>query len=169
MRNLQSTRSFQGIYNINKPNKISRVLIIFLITLIICLFLPWTQNIKSNGIVTTLRQEQRAQNVNTIIAGRIVKWFIKEGDYVKAGDTIAQLTEIKDDYLDPELITRTGEQLNAKKQTIEYYQGKTNAQQNQITALQNSLDIKTNQLKNKQIHCCKCFTSLQEFKGLVPS
>jgi multidrug resistance efflux pump len=149
MRNLQSTKSFQGIYNINKPNKISRVLIIFLITLIICLFLPWTQNIKSNGIVTTLRQEQRAQNVNTIIAGRIVKWFIKEGDYVKAGDTIAQLTEIKDDYLDPELITRTGEQLNAKKQTIEYYQGKTNAQQNQITALQNSLDIKTNQLKNK--------------------
>lgn len=141
--------SYQNIYNINKTNKVSRVLIILLVGLVLCLFLPWTQNIRTKGNVTTLRQEQRAQGVTTIIPGRILKWYIKEGDIVNAGDTIAQLTEIKEDYLDPALISRTGEQLTAKEQSITYYQGKTVAQQNQITNLQSSLEIKTNQLKNK--------------------
>jgi multidrug resistance efflux pump len=141
--------SYQNIYNINKTNKVSRVLIILLVGLVLCLFLPWTQNIRTKGNVTTLRQEQRAQGVTTIIPGRILKWYIKEGDIVNAGDTIAQLTEVKEDYLDPALISRTGEQLTAKEQSITYYQGKTVAQQNQITNLQSSLEIKTNQLKNK--------------------
>ena len=141
--------SYQNIYNINKTNKVSRVLIILLVGLVLCLFLPWTQNIRTKGNVTTLRQEQRAQGVTTIIPGRILKWYIKEGDIVNAGDTIAQLTEVKEDYLDPALISRTGEQLTAKEQSITYYEGKTVAQQNQITNLQSSLEIKTNQLKNK--------------------
>jgi multidrug resistance efflux pump len=141
--------SYKNIYNIDKTNKVSRVLLILLVGLIACLFLPWTQNIRTKGNVTTLRQEQRAQGVTTIIPGRIVKWYIKEGDIVHAGDTIAQLTEVKEDYLDPALLARTGEQLTAKEQSIKYYQEKTTAQQNQIANLQSSLEIKTTQLKNK--------------------
>ena len=141
--------SYKNIYNIDKTNKVSRVLLILLAASIACLFLPWTQNIRTKGNVTTLRQEQRAQGVTTIIPGRIMKWYIKEGDIVQAGDTIAQLTEVKEDYLDPALLVRTGEQLTAKEQSITYYQEKTTAQQNQITNLQSSLEIKTNQLKNK--------------------
>jgi multidrug resistance efflux pump len=141
--------SYKNIYNIDKTNKVSRVLLILLVGLIACLFLPWTQNIRTKGNVTTLRQEQRAQGVTTIIPGRIVKWYIKEGDIVHAGDTIAQLTEVKEDYLDPALLARTGEQLTAKEQSITYYQEKTTAQQNQIANLQSSLEIKTTQLKNK--------------------
>ena len=52
------THSFRAIYQINKPNKVSRILIALLITFIICLFLPWTQNIRSKGKVTTLKQER---------------------------------------------------------------------------------------------------------------
>lgn len=143
------SQSYKNIYNIDKTNKVSRVLLVILVGLVLCLFLPWTQNIRTKGNVTTLRQEQRAQGVTTIIPGRILKWYIKEGDIVKAGDTIAQLTEVKEDYLDPALLTRTGEQLNAKEQSITYYEGKTSAQQNQIGNLQSSLEIKTNQLNNK--------------------
>ena len=77
--------------------------------------LPWTQNIRARGSVTTLRQEDRPQEMNAIIPGRIVKWYVKEGDFVAAGDTIAQLAEIKDEYLDPKLIERVADQINAKK------------------------------------------------------
>jgi len=42
-----------------------------LFVLLLCLFLPWTQNIRSKGKVTTLRPEQRPQEINTIIGGRI--------------------------------------------------------------------------------------------------
>ena len=86
------------------PNKISRILIILLVVFLLCLFLPWTQNIRTTGQVTTLRQEQRVQKVNSIIPGQILRWYVKEGDKVKAGDTLVQLTEIKDDYLDPNLV-----------------------------------------------------------------
>ena len=144
----QST-SYQEIYQINKPNKLSRIFLISLLILLLCLFLPWTQNIRTKGSVTTLRQEQRTQNINTTLPGRIVKWYIQEGQLVHVGDTIAQIAEIKDDYLDPELLNRTQEQILAKQQSIEYYQGKSNAGQNQVDALQRGLEIKIQQLNSK--------------------
>ena len=55
------------------------------------LVLPWTQNIRSNGNITTLRQEDRPQEVNTVIPGKVVKWFVKEGDFVQKGTQIATL------------------------------------------------------------------------------
>ena len=55
-----------------------------IIILLFCvLFLPWTQNIRATGTVTTLYQDQRPQQLNAIIPGRIVKWYVKEGDFVK--------------------------------------------------------------------------------------
>lgn len=116
---------------------------------IIFLFLPWTQNIRSKGTVTTLYQDQRPQQVNTIIGGRIIKWHIKEGDYVKAGDTLIQLTETKVDYLDPELLGRTKEQLAGKQLSVEYYKSKVGAADQQIGAINSGLLLKLNQLKNK--------------------
>ena len=81
------------------------------------MFLPWTQNIKTQGNVSTLYQEQRPQKLNSPIPGRIIKWYVKNGDVVKKGDTILQISEIKDDYLDPLLVERTQEQVQAKKES----------------------------------------------------
>jgi len=77
--------------------------------------LPWTQNISSIGSVTTLYQDQRPQELNSIIPGRIVKWWVKEGDFVNKGDTILELADVKDDYLDTNLIKRTEAQLEAER------------------------------------------------------
>ncbi len=115
----------------------------------IVMFLPWTQNIRSTGSITTLRQEQRPQQINTIIPGKLVKWHVAEGDYVQAGDTILQLAEIKDEYLDPELLQRTKEQLAAKQQTISYYQNKADATGSQIKAMGEAVVLKMQQLQNK--------------------
>ena len=46
------------------------------------------QNITGNGIVTTLKPNQRPQHIQSQIPGRIEQWFVQEGDYVKEGDTI---------------------------------------------------------------------------------
>lgn len=141
--------SFDKAYHI-KSNRVFRtwVAVIFLI-LIIVMFLPWTQNIRTRGAVTTLLQEQRPQQVNALISGSVVKWHIKEGDYVKAGDTIAQLAEIRQEYLDPALVDRTREQLVAKQQSVEFYKGKINATGNQMSAMQSSAELKRSQLQNK--------------------
>ena len=117
--------------------------------LLLALFLPWTQNINANGAVTTLYQDQRPQQLNTIIPGRIVKWYVREGNYVQKGDTIVQLLDIKDDYLDPNLVKRTEEQLNAKKQKADLSRDKALATQNQIVAIENARELKLNSLQNK--------------------
>ena len=117
--------------------------------LLLALFLPWTQNINANGAVTTLYQDQRPQQLNTIIPGRIVKWYVREGNYVQKGDTIVQLLDIKDDYLDPNLVKRTEEQLNAKKQKADLSRDKAMATQNQIVAIENARELKLNSLQNK--------------------
>lgn len=144
-------RSFNEIYRQHKTSKIRRYFFFIIGITIIILFLPWTQNIRSNGTVTTLRQEQRPQQVNNIIAGRIVKWWVKEGDFVKKGDTIVQLAEIKDDYLDPNLLQRTEQQLNAEQMTIDYYEGKVTATGQQMEALENERELKLSSIDNKLI------------------
>ncbi|AZA56249.1 HlyD family secretion protein [Chryseobacterium shandongense] len=149
-------QSFDKIYNIHKKSYVKRWFLSFFILAIIVLFLPWTQNIKVMGNVTTLYQEQRPQQLNSPIPGKIIKWYVKNGDYVKKGDTILQLSEVKDDYFDPLLVKRTEQQVEAKKGVRDYYEAKVGATNSQLQALStakdlklNQIDIKISQLKNK--------------------
>jgi multidrug resistance efflux pump len=142
-------RAFNSVYAAGNPGRIRRWTIGILLVLLAIMFLPWTQNIRARGTVTTLRQEQRPQEVNPIIGGRIVKWWVKEGDLVQAGDTIAQLAEVKDAYLDPELLSRTEQQLAAKEASIDFYGTKVRATDRQMAALQEGARLKVQQIENK--------------------
>ena len=113
------------------------------------LFLPWTQNIKVQGNVSTLYQEQRPQQLNSPIPGKIIKWYVKNGDYVKKGDTLLQLSEVKEDYLDPLLVKRTEQQVDAKKGLQKYYEAKVGTTNSQLQALNSARDLKLSQLKVK--------------------
>lgn len=119
----------------------------FLIFLIV--LLPWTQNIRTEGHLTTLTPDQRPQEIQSVIAGRIEEWKVKEGDLVKKGDTIAVISEIKDDYFDDKLLERTGNQLSLKKQSVNAYSGKLNAQNTQLRALMNRRALETNKMQIK--------------------
>lgn len=142
-------QSFDKIYQIHRKSRVKKWFFIIFIGGIITLFLPWTQNIKVKGNVTSLYQEQRPQQLNSPIPGRIIKWNVKNGDYVKKGDTLLQLSEIKEDYLDPLLVQRTEEQVNAKKGVRDYYEAKAETAKSQIQALNTARDLKLNQLKIK--------------------
>lgn len=142
-------RSFTAVYLVDKKSRIRYLVYGIVAVMLIVLVLPWTQNIRARGTITTLRQEQRPQELNTIIAGRIVKWYVKEGDFVRVGDTIAQLAEIKDSYLDPRLLDRTKEQLTAKAASIRSYNLKINATDAQMQAIEQARELKLEQLNNK--------------------
>lgn len=149
--NRQDLKSYKNIYLYNRKSNIQAWFIGIMIAVIIFMFLPWTQNIKAKGIITTLYQEDRPQEIHSPIPGRIIKWWVKEGDYVKKGDTILQLSEIKPDYLDPNLVGRTSEQVDAKKSGLLFYKGKITTASLQIEALKASRNLKIEQLKNKLI------------------
>ncbi|WP_238944382.1 HlyD family secretion protein [Sandaracinomonas limnophila] len=142
-------KSYQKIYQIENNQVIKPWIYGLLLGLVVVLFLPWTQNIKSKGIVTTIKQENRSQEINSPIAGKIGKWWVKEGDFVEAGDTIALISEVKTEYLDPQLVQRTKRQLDVKQQTIDFYHQKAGASQNQVDAINRAKNIKLIQTKNK--------------------
>lgn len=146
---LPAWRSIELIYRYNRPSRIRYWFWGLFIILIVLLFLPWTQNIRATGNVTTLRQEQRPQQMNTIIPGRVLKWYVKEGDFVQKGDTILQLAEIKDQYLDPQLLSRTKDQLLASERSVSFYEDKANAAERQVKALEEALTLKMEQLQIK--------------------
>lgn len=140
------------IENKKSSKKLIYSLYILFITIIIVTFLPWTQNIQSNGKVTALRPEQRPQTINTMISGRIEKWFVKDGDIVKKGDTILYLSEIKEEYFDPNLIGRTQSQLKNKELSVLSYEDKINSLDNRVDALleNGQLQLQQAQLKMQQ-------------------
>lgn len=133
----------------NRPARIfARLLIIFLSFIIVTMFLPWTQNIRNRGYVTTLTPDQRPQSINSIIAGRIEKWYVREGSMVKKGDTIMVISEIKDEYFDPLLLNRTQQQIKSKVLSVSSYAEKIKSLDAQIAALQETQQLKLEQAKN---------------------
>ncbi|NDB34518.1 MAG: biotin/lipoyl-binding protein, partial [Flavobacteriia bacterium] len=117
--------------------------------LVVILLLPWTQNIRSGGEITTIRPEQRPQTINTVIGGKIERWYVKDGDFVKKGDTIVVISEIKDGYFDPQLIQRTQNQIANKEQSVISYEQKVNALDQRIDALLTNAQLKGQQAKIK--------------------
>ena len=128
---------------------LNRIIIGFLVFLVGCLFLPWTQNVSGSGSVTTLKPDQRPQTVHNAIAGRIEKWYVQEGDYVKKGDTILFITEIKEDYLDPNLLGNTKQQVDAKKMAVESYGDKVSSLDVLAASLGTERQLKLEQAQNK--------------------
>ncbi|MEY2629680.1 MAG: hypothetical protein RLZZ469_575, partial [Bacteroidota bacterium] len=116
---------------------------------LLILFLPWTQNISGSGAVTTLKPDQRPQTIHSAIAGRIEKWYVKEGDFVQKGDTILFISETKEDYLDPNLVKNTESQLKAKEMAGQSYGGKVVSLEGQIEAIRNERQLKLQQANNK--------------------
>ena len=120
-----------------------------LILLFVTLFLPWTQNFRGKGKLTTLNPSERPQTLNSIIPGRIEKWYVQEGQRVKKGDTMLFISEVKEDYLDPNLVPRTDDQILSKEKGIGSYQLKLKALENQYKAIERDQVLKTAQLRNK--------------------
>ena len=146
---MEKFKSFKQIYLRDKGPETKPWLIGLGIILVGVLFLPWTQNIRSKGQITSLYQEQKPQKIYSPIAGKISRWWVKEGDFVEQGDTLAKISEIKAEYLDPKLISRTQQQLDAKKGTVTYYEQKVRATEDQIANLRTSKTLKQDQLTNK--------------------
>ena len=140
---------FALLDNKNKSIKFVRVLYVLLAFALLVLFLPWTQNIQSKGLVTALKPSQRPQSIQSLISGKIEKWYVQEGQQVKKGDTILYISEIKEEYLDPNLVEITRKQMQIKENSVKSYFQKIQANDRQIFALQESQRLKYEQANNK--------------------
>ena len=65
------------------------------------IYVPWVQTTSGRGVVTTLSPNERKQDINALVPGRIEEWFVRDGSSVKKGDPIVRIADI-----DPNLIER---------------------------------------------------------------
>jgi multidrug resistance efflux pump len=139
---------------INMPVKVKivrRWLIGIFIFLAVCLFLPWQQNVSGYGRTTALKPQERPQTLPSLIPGRIAKWYVQEGQFVEEGDTIIVITEVKEKFLDTNLLNRMALQIKAKEDNIAAKQNKILALNNQIEFLERSLEFSLQKARNKLI------------------
>lgn len=149
MKRFESYTSIQTVKKLKTPLRWRKLSIYFFGILLIILFLPWTQNIDSPGTVTALSPNNRPQTVHSIIGGRIEKWYVREGQFVKKGDTLVYLSEIKSEYMDPALIERTESAMRSKENSAESYMSKVQSLDKQIDALIDNRALKLQQAQNK--------------------
>ncbi|RAK70731.1 HlyD family secretion protein [Hymenobacter edaphi] len=128
---------------------LAQVLVAVGVLFLIILFLPWRQTIQGTGTLTTLRPQDRPQTVQNAIAGRIEHWAVREGQLVKQGDTLLTISEIKDEYFDPNLPERLREQLTAKQGNVAANAAKIEATDQQLAALRLTLNVQLDAARNR--------------------
>jgi multidrug resistance efflux pump len=120
-----------------------------LVVLVLVLFLPWQQNVQGTGIITAINPSDRPQQLPSRIDGRIEAWYVAEGQYVKKGDSIVLISEIKEEYLNPNVLSLTQQQQDAKQSAIGEKLNKAAALAQQIDQLEQQRDFKLQQTRNK--------------------
>ena len=109
-----ASSNFTTLYSMRLP-KVFRAVgwLLGLSTVLIIAFLifvPWVQTTMGGGTVTALNPNDRQQNINALVSGRIMEWYVQDGSRVKAGDPIVRIIDN-----DPLLLER----LDAERNQIE--------------------------------------------------
>lgn len=97
------------------------VLLLFLLSFAALAFAPWVQTVQGSGRIMAYSPNERQQNLDSPVDGRIKIWYVSEGQKVKAGDP---LVDIED--MDPDIMQRlfrerdaTETKLKAAQQSLE--------------------------------------------------
>lgn len=105
---------FTTLASIRTPRVMRTVFVLLLAAIIVAIgfliYAPWVQTTSGFGVVTTLNPNERRQDINALVPGRIEEWFVRDGSTVKKGDPIVRIADI-----DPQLIER----LRAERGQIE--------------------------------------------------
>jgi multidrug efflux pump subunit AcrA (membrane-fusion protein) len=96
-----------ALHNVQAPRSarvLARLLVSLLVVTALALTLtPWQQNIPGSGRVIAFSPEERLQQVDAAIDGRVAKWHVVEGSRVERGDPIVDLSDN-----DPSIMVRLG-------------------------------------------------------------
>lgn len=87
------------------------ILLLGLIAVVLfAVFVPWTQTTTGPGVVTALNPNDRQQEINALVSGRIQEFYVQDGMHVQTGDPIVKIVDN-----DPRLLER----LQAERSQVE--------------------------------------------------
>lgn len=109
----RTSHRFTALESVKVPRVMRTIffmlLVAFLSALVFLIYAPWVQTATGRGAVNTLNPNERKQDINALVPGRIEEWYVRDGSAVKKGDPIVRIADI-----DPQLIER----LEAEREQI---------------------------------------------------
>ncbi len=75
---------------------------VFVLSVIFVMFVPWRQSVVGAGQIFVFSPMQRPQEIEAQISGRLLQWYLRDGQVVEKGQLIAELTDI-----DPRFLSHT--------------------------------------------------------------
>lgn len=137
-----------------RPPRLARrlsrfVLMALLILPFVLLFVPWTQTVHGTGRAIAFNPVQRPQFVVSPIEGRIKKWYVVEGQRVRAGERIVEMVDN-----DPNLELRLLDEERAILDRLRAGEGRVRDIEARIRNLNNSrqlaIDVQSSILRQEQ-------------------
>lgn len=106
--------SFRRARPLRHSHLIALMLILLLAFIITALIkLPWQQTASGYGRVVAFSPNERIQNLNAPLDGRVSRWFVQEGDVVKPGDPIVEIVDN-----DPNILERLRNEQDAVQKRL---------------------------------------------------
>lgn len=91
---------------------------------------PWQQTIPGSGRVLAFRPDERPQQIEALVDGRVVRWHVAEGAAVQAGDPIVELADA-----DPSLLDRLDAERTQVARTVDEADARLRALEERIAGL----------------------------------
>ncbi|MDH5724932.1 MAG: biotin/lipoyl-binding protein [Nitrospira sp.] len=84
---------------------------------LIIMFVPWSQTVTVTGQMSAYTPNERPQDIEAQITGRIKKWHALEGAQVKEGDLILELEDTDPNFMSPDLLAFLDQRKTALEKT----------------------------------------------------
>lgn len=119
----------------SRPDRVlARLLVaLFLLIAIVLTVTPWQQSAAGEGRVVAYAPDERRQNLEAPIEGRVLRWFVREGSVVTKGDPIVDLTDN-----DPDIMMRLRSERDAVAARLDAAKARARSMEFRIDSLEDS-------------------------------
>lgn len=111
-------RNYQSLKAVSSSQSYGVVAAILTFVLVafvfILVFVPWQQSVSGIGKTIIFSPMERPQNIEAQIPARLKHWYVRDGQIVKRGELVAELSDLDPKFLDPQQIGR----IKSQKQTL---------------------------------------------------
>jgi membrane fusion protein, adhesin transport system len=112
-------------------------LVLLALTLML-VYVPWQQSIAGTGKIIIFSPMERPQNIEAQIPARLKQWYVRDGQMVKKGELIAELSDLDPKFLDPDQGNRLKSQKHALTARRSAAQSRYKALEKQLESLKRS-------------------------------
>ncbi|MBA3994906.1 MAG: secretion protein HlyD [Cyanobacteria bacterium DS2.3.42] len=109
-QNIASDAGYESLKAVSSSHSYGTIAVLLCIILLsitlMLLYVPWQQSVGGTGKIIILSPMHRPQNIEAQIPARLKKWYVRDGQVVRQGELVAELSDLDSKFLDPEQASR---------------------------------------------------------------